>query len=149
MRYLLLEEDGTETSVESTDTLVLEHLAETRDETAGVGRLRDETDTGGLKGAEGNIGEELGGGGRGEVDGSAVSGGSLVAELVDPLLLEELVTSELEGALEEVTGKGGAGTGEESASTLVLDDLAEATDQTAVVGDGVELDTSLDAVREC
>ena len=143
---LLLEEDGTETSVERGNALVLEHLAETTDETVGVGGLGDETDTGGLKGAQGNVGEELGGGGRGEVDGGAVVGGSLETEGVDPLLLEELVSAELQGALEEVTGKGRAGTGEESASTLILDDLAEAADETAVVGLGVELDAGLDAV---
>jgi hypothetical protein len=142
----LLEENGAETSVESTDTLVLEHLGEATDETVGVGGLRDETDTGGLERAEGNVGEELGGTGRGKVDGGTVVGGSLVAELVDALLLEELVTTELQGTLEEVTGKGRAGTGEQSTSTLILDDLAEAADETAVVGDGVELDTGLDDI---
>ena len=143
---LLLEADRTETSVESSDTLVLQHLAETTNETVGVGRLRDETDTGGLERAQGDIGEELGGGGGGEVDGSAVVGGGLVAEVVDALLLEELVSTELQGALEEVTGEGRADTSQEGTSTLILDDLAETTDQTAVVGGGVELDASLDAV---
>jgi hypothetical protein len=69
-----------------------------------------------------------------------------VAQNVDPLLLEELVTSELEGALEEVTGKGRADTSQESASTLVLNDLAETANQATVVGLGVELDTGLDAI---
>lgn len=142
----LLEENGSETGVESTDTLVLDNLAEARDETAGVGGLRDETDTGGLKGAEGDIGEELSGSGRGEVDSSSVLGGSLVAESVNPLLLEELVTTELQSTLEEVTGEGRADTSEESTSTLILDNLAETTNETAVVGSGVELDTGLDAV---
>lgn len=59
---LLLEEDRTETSVESTNTLVLQDLGETADKTAGVCRVRDETDTGSLERAEGNVGEELGGG---------------------------------------------------------------------------------------
>lgn len=145
---LLLEENGTETSVESTDTLRLEHLAETTDETVGVGRLRDETDTGSLKRAESDISEELGGGGRGEVDGSSVVGGILKTELVDPLLLEELISSELEGTLEEVTSEGRAGTSEESASTLLLDDLLEATEETSVVSGRVKLDSGLDAVRK-
>jgi hypothetical protein len=61
-------------------------------------------------------------------------------------LLEELVATELEGTLEEVTGEGWASAGEKSAGTLVGDDLTEATDQAAVVGDGVELDARLDAV---
>jgi hypothetical protein len=147
-RHLLLEENGTETSVESTDTLVLEHLGETTDETVGVGRLRDETDTGSLKRAEGDISEELGGTGRGEVDGSAVVGGSLITELVDALLLEELVSAELEGTLEEVTSEGRADTSEKSAGALVLDDLAEATDHTTVVLGRVELHAGLDAVDE-
>ena len=145
---LLLEQDGTETGVEGTDTLVLQHLGETTNETVGVGRLGDETDTGGLKRAEGNIGEELGKTRRGQVDGSTVLGGGLVAESGDGLLLEELVTAELQGTLQEVTSEGRADTGEKGASTLILDDLAETTDQTAVVGLGVELDTGLDAVEE-
>lgn len=142
----LLEEDGSETSVESTDTLRLEHLGETTDETVGVGGLRDETDTGSLKGAESDISEELGGGGRGEVDGSSVVGGILKTDLVDPLLLEELVSSKLQGTLEEVTSKGRAGSGEESTSTLLLDDLLEATEETSVVGGGVKLDSGLDDI---
>jgi hypothetical protein len=144
---ILLEQDGTESGVEGTDTLVLQHLAETRDETAGVGGLGNETDTGSLKGAQSNVGKELGAGGGTEVDESAGVGGSLVAKGVDGLLLEQLVTTELEGTLEEVTGKGGTGTGQESASTLILDDLLEATDHTPVVGLGVELDSCLDAVK--
>lgn len=141
----LLEQNGTETGVESTDTLVLEDLAGTVEETLGVGRLSDKTDTGGLEGAEGNVSEELGQTGRGEVDGGAVLGGSLVAKVVDGLLLEVFVSTELEGTLEEVTSSGRAETSEESASTLALDDLAEATDHATVVGGGVKLDTGLDA----
>ena len=143
---VLLEEDGTETAVESTNALLLGDLGETGDETAGEGGLGDETDTGGLKRAKGEISEELGGGGRGEVDGGAVVGSGLVAEKANGLLLEELVTTELEGTLEEVPGSGGAEASEESASTLVGNNLSEATDHTLVVGDGVQLDPSLDAV---
>lgn len=144
--HSLLEEDRTETSVEGADTLVLEHLGETSNQAVGIGGLGDETDTGGLERAQGDVSEELGGGGRGEVDGSAVLRGGLVAEAVDPLLLEEFVTAELEGSLEEVPGKGRADTSQESASTLVLDDLAETANHATVVGLGVELDTGLDAV---
>lgn len=146
---LLLEQDGAESGVETGDTLLLQDTAETTEETAGEGRLGDETDTGGLERAEGNVGHELSAGGGGEVDSGTVVGGSLEAELVDGLLLEELVTTELEGTLEEVTSGGRAETSQESASTLVLDDLTEATDHTTVVGDRVELDTGLDAVRRC
>lgn len=147
-KNLLLEQDGSETGVESTDTLVLQHLGEATNETVGIGGLGDETDTGSLKRAEGNVGEELGGGRGGQVDGSAVVGGSLEAELVDELGLEELITTELESTLQEVTGKGRTSTGQESASTLTLNNLAETTDETAVVGSGVELDTGLDAVLQ-
>lgn len=62
-------------------------------------------------------------------------------------MLEELIATELEGTLEEVTGGSGAETSEESASTLVGDDLLEATEQTTVVGDGIKLDPGLDARR--
>lgn len=144
---LLFEQDGAETSVEGADTLRLQHLAETADQAAGVGGLGDETDTGSLKRAEGDVGEELGGGGGGQVDTSAVVGGVLVADQVDGLLLEELVTTELEGTLQEVTSSGGAETGQQSAGTLILDDLLEAANEAAVVGDGVELNTGLDAVH--
>lgn len=126
--YVLLEEDRTETAVESTNTLSLQDLAKATDQTVGESGLRDETDTGGLERAEGNVGEELGAGGRGKVDGSAVVGSGLVAEQADGLLLEEFVSSELERTLEEVTGSGGTETGEKSASTLLCDDLTETTD---------------------
>lgn len=143
---LLLEQDGAETGVQSANTLSGGDLAEAAHQTRGVGGLRDETDTSGLERAERNVGKELSGGGGGQVDTGAVVGGVLVADQVDRLLLEELVTSELEGTLEEVTGGGRAETGQQSTGTLLLDDLLEATDHAAVVGDGVELDTSLDAV---
>ena len=146
MEYVLLEEDGAETGIEGADTLGAEHLAETAHQAAGVGGLGHETDTGGLERAEGDVSEELGGGGGGEVDAGPVVGGILDAEQVDALLLEEFVAAELEGALQEVTGEGGAETGQESAGTLVLDDFPEATDHAIVVGGRVELDTCLDAV---
>lgn len=142
----LLEQNRTETSIESTDTLVLQHLAETADKTVGIGGLRDETDTGSLERAESNIGDKLGAGSGGQVDTSTVLGGGLQSEEVDMLLLEELITSELEGALEEVTGEGGTSTSKESGGTFVLDDLAETTDHAPVVGGRVELDTGLDDV---
>lgn len=144
-KHLLLEEHRTETGVESTETLVLQDLTEAADKTAGESGLRDETDTGSLKRAESNVGEELGSSGRGKVDGGSVLRGRLVAEVVDALLLEELVTTELEGTLEEVTGSGRTETSEKSASTLVGNDLSETTDHTLVVGDGVKLDPGLDA----
>jgi hypothetical protein len=63
-------------------------------------------------------------------------------------LLEELITSELQGALEEVSGGGRTETSPDGASTLVRNDLSEATDEAAVVCCGVELDPRLDAGRK-
>lgn len=144
----LLEENGAEAAVESTETFLAGDLAETGDETGCKGRLRDQTDTGGFEGAEGNVGEELGGSRGGEVDSGSVVGGSLIAEEVDGLLLEEFITSKLEGALEEIAGKGGTNTGQESTCTLVGNDFSEASDQASVVCDGVELDSCFDATIE-
>lgn len=45
-------------------------------------------DMGGFKRVEGNIGEEFGYGGRGEVDIGVVFGGVFVVEIVDGLLFE-------------------------------------------------------------
>ena len=146
---LLLEQDGTESGVECTETLGLVDLAESAGKAVGKGRVRDETNAGGLERAEGNVGEELGGGRRSEVDGGTVVGSSLVSEEGDGLLLEELVTTKLEGTLEEVTGESWAGTGQKSASTLIGNDLTETTDEATVVGDGVELDLGLDATGPC
>ena len=143
---LLLEQKGTKTTVEGGEALLLEDATEARDKAGSEGGLGDQTNTGGLQGAEGEISEELGAGGGGEVDGGAVVGSGLVAEEANGLLLEELVTTELQGTLEEVTSEGRAGTSEESASALVLDDLLEAADEAAVVGLGVELDAGLVAV---
>ena len=144
---VLLEQDGSETRVKGTDALVLQDLAETTNETVGKGWVTDETDTGSLKRAEGDVGEELGNGGGGKVDGGTVVGGGLVADHVNGLLLEEFITTKLEGTLKEVTGGGRTETSPDGASTLVGDDLPEATDQTSVVGSGVKLYPGLDAVK--
>lgn len=146
---LLLEKEWSETSVESTETLVLEDLGSTTDQAVGVSWVGDQTNTGSLKWAKGDISEELGHGGGSKVDGGAVVGGSLKTNKANGLLLEELVSSELEGSLEEVTGGGWAETGQESAGTLLRDNSAESTDEAAVVGDWVELDAGLDAVVMC
>jgi hypothetical protein len=142
---VLLEQDRAEASVEGTDTLILQHLAETTDETIGICRLGNETDTGGFKRAESNIGEELSESSGGEVHGGTVVGSSLVSEVVDGLLLEQLIASKLECALEEVSGGGRAKASCERANTLLCDHLPETTEETPVVCDGVELDSCLDA----
>ena len=60
---ILLEKDGTEAGIESAHALVLQDLAEAADEAISEGGFGNETDTGGFERAEGNVGEELGGGG--------------------------------------------------------------------------------------
>lgn len=130
----LLEQDGAESRVETADkTILLQDTGETTNETSGESGLGDETNTGGLEGAKGNIGEELGDTGRNQVDGGTVVLGGLHAQGINEGLLPELVTSELEGSLQEVTGKGGAESGHESASTLSLDDLTESSAHTLMV----------------
>jgi hypothetical protein len=146
---VLLEEDRSESTVEGTDTLVLENLAESTDETVGEAGGGDETNTGSLERAESDGSEELSRGSGDGVDSSAVLAGVFDTDSVDGLGLEELVTSELEGTLGEVTSEGRTGTGQESTSTLVLDDLTESAEHALVVGGRVKLDLSLDAGGGC
>lgn len=63
------------------------------------------------------------------------------------MLLEELVSAELECALQEVAGECWACAGQEGAGAFICDDLAEAADEAAVVGYWVELDAGFDAGR--
>ena len=142
---LLLEQDRTETSIESTNTLILQHFAESTNESIGICGLGNETNTGSLKRAEGNVGEEFCEGGRGQVDGCAVVGGSLIAEEVDGLLFEEFISSKLECTLKEVSSGGRTETSQESTGTLLGDDLTETSNQSLVICDGVELYSCLDA----
>jgi len=144
---VLLEQDGAKASVECTNTLILQHLAKATDKAIGICRLRDETDTCSLKRAQGNIGEELSESRGGEVDSRAVVGGSLVSEVVDRLLLEQLIASELECTLEEVSSGSGTKASCERADTLLCDHLSETTEEALVVCDGVELNSCLDAVQ--
>ena len=141
----LLEENGTEPTVESSDTFLPSDLAETGDETRSEGGFGDESDTGGFKRAKGNIGKEFGGSGGGEIDGSSVVRGRLIAKSVDRLLLEELVSTKLECALQEVSSKGWADAREESTCAFILDNFSETADHASVVGNGVKLYSRLDA----
>ena len=95
----LLHADRAEAGVETAeDTLLLDEAGGAADEAAGKGRVGDEADTGGLKRAEEDVGDELGAGGGAEVDGGLVVPGALVAEDLPGLDLEELDTTELEPA---------------------------------------------------
>lgn len=144
--YVLLEENGTEAGVERHNTLILQDLGETTNKAASEGRLRHETDTSSLQRAQSNVGEELSKSGRDKVDRGSVVAGSVIAQEVDGLLLEELVTTELEGTLEEVTRNSGPKTRQQGTGAFILDDLTEAAEKTTVVGDRVQLDSGLDAI---
>jgi len=140
----LLEEDGEESGVEALDdTVVADDLGERGDETAGVGGVGNQSDAGGLTGAEEDISDELGTGGSGQVDREAKVPGALNANGLGHVDLEELNASEFEESLDEVSDGGGTETGSEGSNTLLGDDLAESADHTLVVLDGVELNAGL------
>ena len=61
------------------------------------------------------------------------------------MLLEQLIASELEGALEEISCRGGAEASPDGAGALAGNDLAETADETAVVFYGVELYPGFDS----
>jgi hypothetical protein len=145
---LLLEENGSESGIESTNAFVLGNLTKATQKTAGKSWLRYKSNAGSLKGAERNVSKELSHGGRCEVDGSTVLGCRFVTEEVYELLFEQFVTSKLEGALKEVTGGGRAETSEKCTSTLIGDYLPETTNHAIIVRGRVELNASLDAVSE-
>jgi hypothetical protein len=63
------------------------------------------------------------------------------------LLLEQLITSKLECALKEVTGSSWTETSQKSTSTLLRNNLPETSNETFVVCDWVELDSSFDAAK--
>lgn len=62
------------------------------------------------------------------------------------MLLEKLVASELECALEEVTRSGGTESGQEGSGTICSDCLSDSADEAFVVRDWVELDSGFDAL---
>ena len=125
---LLLEENGAKAGIEGTDTLLARDLAETAHKPSCECGLRDKTDSRRLKRAQRDISEELCGSGGSKVDSCSIVRGGLVAQIVDELLLEQLITSEFEGTLQEVTSCGRTETGPDSASTLLCDELPEASD---------------------
>lgn len=143
---VLFEENWAKSRVEGTNTLVLENLSESTNQTVGETRCRDKTDASSLERAESNRGEELGGTGRHRVDECAVLAGLLHTENVDRSLLEELITAKLERSLHEISSTGRAKAGCKSANTFLLDNLAEAADHTTVVSGRVQLDPRLHTI---
>ena len=144
----LLEEHGDEARVEALDeTLLLHKAASAASEAVSVGGVGDQANTAGLKRAQGNVSNELGGSSRCHVDGSAVLLGLLHAELVNPVLLEVLITAELEAALEAVAEEGGGQSSEQGTSTLVLHNLSSSVKHTAGVGLRAQLLLGLDDIN--
>lgn len=90
----LLEQDGTETGVETGDTFLSCDSGETTGQTVGERWLRDQSDSSGFQGAQGNVGEEFGDTGGTEVDGLSVLSGRVDTDGVNGDLLPELVTEQ-------------------------------------------------------
>ena len=141
----LLKQNRPKPRIKRPNTLLSRNLAKATDKPTCKRRLRHQPDPRRLERAERDIGEELCRGGRSEVYGCAVIGCGLVAKLIDELLLEQLVASELEGTLEEVSRRGGAEASPNGADALAGDDLAETADEAAIVFHGVELYSGFDA----
>jgi hypothetical protein len=106
----LLEEDGTETSVEAQDTISGEHARSTSTETLGEGRVSNGADTNGLERAEEEISDELSHGRGSKIDGGAVVPSLLLTHALGKVNLEELNTTKLEPTLDEVSSSGGTET---------------------------------------
>jgi len=77
----LLEQDRSEPGVESTNTFVLQDLAEAREETRSEVGLGDQADTGSLQWAKGNIGKKFSKCRRSKVDSRSVLGSGLISLL--------------------------------------------------------------------
>lgn len=129
----LLAEDGSEAGVEPERALGLENLGEAVHEAVAELGIGDGADTDRLEGAEEEIGDELGTGSGSEVDGGLVLPRLLLSHVLDSVNFEKLDSAELEPALDEVSGSGGAEAGGQGPGTLLSDDGAEATDQACVI----------------
>jgi hypothetical protein len=103
-------------------------------------------DLDGLEGAQGNVREELGRRGRGEVESRPVLDGGLGADRVGVGLLEVLVPAVLEGALGRVPEQRRAPAREDAAEALAAVYLAPGL-EVARVQLGVDLAAGLDEVE--
>jgi hypothetical protein len=143
----LLEQDGAEARVEALhDTVLLDDLGEGGDEAVGVLGVGHQADTGGLQGAEEDISDKLSHGSGSQVDEGAVVPGLLDSEALSEVDLEELYSAELEPALDEVTHKGRANTGQQSTGAFLSNDLLEGRDHALVVLLGLQLHAGLDDI---
>ena len=123
--------------------LELAHLAERGEhgDGEGAGGAGLDLDLGHLQRAEGDIGEELGRGGARAPDEALVLGGRLLAGHVHVGVLEVLVETVLEEALERVAEKGRAEAFPETRAALLCDDGLQTGAKALVLG-GVDLEKS-------
>ena len=90
-------------------------------------------DLGHLERAQGDVGEELGGGGTSEPDGTLVLGGVLLTSEVAVGILEHFVETVLEHSLEGVADESGAEAFPETAATFLGGESPETRDETLVL----------------
>ena len=145
MKDILLKQNRSKPRIKRPNTLLSRNLAKATDKPTRKRRLRHQPDPRRLERTERDIGEELRRSRRSQVYGSAIIRRGFVAKLVDELLLEQLIASELEGALEEVSRRGGAKASPDGAGPLAGNDLPETANETAVVFKGVELYPGFDS----
>ena len=142
----LLEENGAKTSIETHDSISGDKLGQTFGQRLGKGGIRDGANTNSLEGTEKQVGDKLSTGSRDEVDSVAVLPGLFRTELFGNVDFEELDSSKLEPALDEISGGSGSETSAQHTDTLSLDNLAKSRDHAVLVRDGVQLHASLDHV---
>lgn len=112
----------------------------------GVGNGALHTDLDSLKGAEGDVGKELGRGRGSEVQTRLVLVSGLRAGQVRVCLLEVFIPAVLESSLGRVSKEGGTPAGEDAADALGAVDLAPGL-KVARVELGVDLATGLDEIK--
>ena len=100
----------------------------------GTSRAGLDLDLGHLQRAEGNVGEELGGRRTGEPDGTLVLVRGLLTSEVHVGVLEQLVETVLEHALEGVADESGAEALPETGRTLLSSNELQARESTLVLG---------------
>lgn len=123
-----------------------DELGEAIGHAPGEPRLGLDPDLNGLEGAEGDVGDDLGGGGAGEEDEGLVLGGVLGSGEIGVVLLEELVEAELAGALGAVAEQGRDPASEEALDALLPKQQSEAGADALVLG-RIYLHVALDQIE--
>lgn len=116
------------------------HLLESSTESDGEGAVGGSLnlDLGHLEGAEGDVGEDLGGGGTSEPDEGLVLVGGLLTSEVHVEILEDFVETILEHSLERVADEGGTEALPETLGALLSRESLQGGDEAVVLG-GVDL----------